>query len=104
MLPFVEQWRDLMAVRCVPDGVYPRYLRRACISQFIFAGLVRQGGRLRAFWSRHCCLESPTASFNRALLRRAWVFLDGSPCAGSVLPCILLHHQQYTLGIFIPDC
>lgn len=102
MLPFVEQIATLPWISVVFLMAFiPAICEELAFRGFIFGGLVRQGGRLRAvvvtallFGISHGFLQqSIAASFMGVLL--GWIALR----TGSVLPCILVHFTNNALSV-----
>ena len=102
MLPFVEQvasipWQYVVFLM----AFIPAICEELAFRGFIFAGLVRQGGRLRAvlvtavlFGISHGFLQQSIAASCMGVLL-GWIALR----TGSVLPCILLHFTNNALSV-----
>jgi len=102
MLPFVEQiatlpWLSVLFLM----AFIPAVCEELAFRGFIFGGLVRQGGRLRAvvvtallFGISHGFLQQSIAASCMGVLL-GWVALR----TGSVLPCIALHFTNNALSV-----
>jgi sodium transport system permease protein len=102
MLPFVEQIETLPWFTVVFLMAFiPAICEELAFRGFIFGGLVRQGGRLRAivvtalmFGISHGFLQQSIAASCMGVLL-GWIALR----TGSVLPCILLHFTNNALSV-----
>lgn len=102
MLPFVEQIETVPWLTIVFLMAFiPAICEELAFRGFIFGGLVRQGGRLRAvlvtalmFGISHGFLQQSIAASCMGVLL-GWVALR----TGSVLPCILLHFTNNALSV-----
>jgi sodium transport system permease protein len=102
MLPFVEQietvpWLNIVFLMAFVPSVCEELAFRG----FIFGGLVRQGGRLRAivvtalmFGISHGFLQQSIAASCMGVLL-GWIALR----TGSVLPCIMVHFTNNALSV-----
>jgi sodium transport system permease protein len=102
MLPFVEQIETVPWLTIVFLMAFiPAVCEELAFRGFIFGGLVRQGGRLRAivvtalmFGISHGFLQQSIAASCMGVLL-GWITLR----TGSVLPCILLHFTNNALSV-----
>jgi sodium transport system permease protein len=104
MLPFVEQIATLPWISVVFLMAFiPAVCEELAFRGFIFGGLVRQGGRLRAvvvtallFGISHGFLQQSIAASCMGVLL-GWIALR----TGSVLPCMLIHFTNNALSVSI---